>query len=249
MTLVLFCSCSLFEMKVSPNRTKPPKEIEISPDLTISSTGAIFFNFAGMVRGNFVSAGIKINYKDLIIYIDPLLAEEKEKADFILISHDHPDHFSPEDIKKLSGDQTIIYGPESVTEKLKDYKTISVRPGDNIQNRTLKFEVVYAYNLNSRPLHKKGDNNLGYVISCGFERIYHAGDTDFIPEMKELENISVALLPIGIGKTAMNPSEAAMAAAHIMPDLVIPMHYDPDDDAEARFMENLHKELKCELLQ
>jgi len=146
---------------------------------------------------------------DKVIYIDPFKIEAKEKADLILITHDHFDHFSPEDINKIKKDSTIIIAPLILKEKLSEAKI-------------MKPEAVPAYNLD-KPNHKQSSKYLGYILTINNKRIYHAGDTDLIPEMNSIE-ADIALLPVS-GKYVMDPEEAANAANLIRPEVAIPMHY------------------------
>ncbi|RLG18873.1 MBL fold metallo-hydrolase [Nanoarchaeota archaeon] len=147
------------------------------------------------------------------------------KADKILVSHEHYDHFDKAAISSVSREGTIVIGPGSVSSVASKV----VKPGDEIEVSGIKIKAVYAYNRNKfrpdgKPFHPKDDNYLGYVITLtDGTRVYFAGDTDVIPEMKELGNITVALLPMS-GTYVMDPEEAIEAALIIKPKVVIPMH-------------------------
>lgn len=161
-----------------------------------------------------------------VIYIDPYNVPPDEKADIILITHGHSDHCSLEDIKGIVKDGTIILIPPDCQSKLSDIQGIDihlVKPGKKIGAFGIIVEAVPAYNLNKN-FHEKSNEWVGYIINTDGKRIYHAGDTDFIPEMKELKEIDVALLPVG-GTYTMDAKEAAEAANTIKPKLAIPMHY------------------------
>ncbi len=163
-------------------------------------------------------ASFKITDKK-VIYIDPYNVPPDEKADIILITHGHSDHCSIEDIKELIKDRTIILIPPDCQSKLSDLQGIDihlVKPGKKIGAFGIIIEAVPAYNLNKN-FHEK-------VVNIAGKRIYHAGDTDFIPEMKEIKEIDVALLPVG-GTYTMDASEAAKAANTIKPKVAVPMHY------------------------
>jgi L-ascorbate metabolism protein UlaG (beta-lactamase superfamily) len=175
--------------------------------------------------------GIKINWlghnsfklkKDKVIYIDPYKISSKSKADLILITHDHYDHFSLEDIQKISKKSTIIIAPHSFKDSLKDYNVQLMEPEESIVVEDIKIESLYAYNID-KEFHKKSTNNLGYILTIDKTRIYHAGDTDLIPEMNHVD-VNIAFLPIS-GKYVMDAEEAAHAANIIEPEVVIPMHY------------------------
>ena len=157
---------------------------------------------------------------DKVIYIDPFKIEAKEKADLILITHDHFDHFSIEDINKIKKDSTIIIAPLILKEKLSEAKIM--KPEECLEVDKIKIEAVPAYNLD-KPNHKQSSKYLGYILTINNKRIYHAGDTDLIPEMNSIE-ADIALLPVS-GKYVMDPEEAANAANLIRPEVAIPMHY------------------------
>jgi len=173
------------------------------------------------------------------IYIDPYkldLGEEEafntsEKAAVIFITHSHYDHCSIEDIRKIVKDGTIIICTPDAFSKLGHIdKKIDVKiaePGTTMEffDSRLRFWAVHAYNINKN-FHTREDDWNGYIIQIDDTKIYHAGDTDLIPEMKTLEgiDIDIALLPVGGGFT-MNAGEAAKAAQLIKPKIAIPMHY------------------------
>ncbi len=203
-------------------------------NVTLSSTGPVFMNILGLIKTDFVSPGVRIVSGETLIYADPVVVEETSEADIILVTHNHLDHFSRKTIYRLSGVNTLVVGPKTVTKKLKKRNTHTAQIGELITHGDIQVEVVESYNLQSS-MHKKGSNFLGYVILVGEEKIYIAGDTDLIPEMKELKNISIAILPIGEGKTAMNPRTAAEAVRLIRPELVIPVHYELGKGREEEF--------------
>lgn len=164
------------------------------------------------------------------IYFDPWeiypehgegVDDSRGKADIILVTHDHYDHFSPETIEVLRGPDTIIVGPHDVAAKLSgSVKALS--PSETADIRGVSVEGVRAYNV-TKSFHPKENNWLGYVVSIDGIKIYHAGDTDHIDEMKMVET-DIALLPVG-GTYTMDVQEAIEAARVINPRLSIPMHY------------------------
>jgi len=159
----------------------------------------------------------------VIVYIDPFhLKKSLPKADLILCTHEHHDHCSPQDIEKISSSGTVIAGPPGVAAKLSPKKVMTARPYEIFSAQGLMVEPVPAYNL-EKPYHTKDMGHVGYVFCVDGVRIYHAGDTDFIPEMRMLKT-DVALLPVG-GTYTMDASEAAKAAAVIKPAVAVPMHY------------------------
>lgn len=159
--------------------------------------------------------------KGAVIYVDPWELRATEPADFILITHQHNDHCSVDDIKKIQKNNTVIVAPVDCGLKLAGHIS-TVKPGDKLNLKAITVEAIPAYNVN-KPFHPKAKGWVGFIIEVGDERIYHAGDTDFIPEMKGLD-VDVALLPIG-GTYTMDAKEAAQAAHSIKPRVAIPMHY------------------------
>jgi L-ascorbate metabolism protein UlaG (beta-lactamase superfamily) len=173
-------------------------------------------------------ASFRIATRGGIVYVDPWRAPGTGDADVILITHDHFDHFSREDVVRLSQPGTHLIAPATVTERLRG-RTVSVAPGDAVDLDGLDVRVVAAYNTNKldsegRPFHGREAGWVGYVISDGRRRIYHSGDTDVIPEMDEAAGVDVALLPVS-GTYVMTPLEAAEAARRIEPGLAVPMHW------------------------
>jgi L-ascorbate metabolism protein UlaG (beta-lactamase superfamily) len=164
-----------------------------------------------------------------VIYIDPFsipdkLAETLPKADIILITHDHSDHFSPEDIKKIVKPSTSVVSIEAVVDQLPEEvkKSIVVSPGDTLTVQGIAIEAVPAYNIDKK-FHPRDKGYVGFLVYLDGRTIYHAGDTDLIPEMKSLK-VDVALLPAG-GRFTMDEKEAAEAANLIKPKIAIPMHW------------------------
>lgn len=162
------------------------------------------------------------------IYIDPYQIDKEpafdDKADILLITHEHFDHCSPEDIRKVRRSDSTTLIPESCSLEFRgDARRVAEGDilADGLEIKGTRIEVVPAYNLD-KPYHPRG-LGVGYIIELGGLRIYHAGDSDFIPEMETI-SADVALLPIG-GTYTMNEEEAASAAAVISPGSVIPMHY------------------------
>jgi len=163
----------------------------------------------------------KITCKKLI-YTDPFRIKKADKADLILVTHEHHDHCSPEDIKKLRGPETIIVAPPDCAAKLTGSIRL-VRPGETLNIMGVEIEAVPAYNTNKK-FHVKAAEWVGYIITVEGKRIYLAGDTDYIPEMKTFKNIDIALLPVS-GTYVMTAEEAVRAALDIKPKVAIPMHY------------------------
>jgi L-ascorbate metabolism protein UlaG (beta-lactamase superfamily) len=156
-----------------------------------------------------------------VIYTDPFQVRKEDTADIILITHDHRDHCSPEDIKKVQGPDTIIVATPDCKGKLSgDVRTM--KPGDRITVGGVEIEAVPAYTTNKQ-FHLKESVWVGYIFTMDGQRIYLAGDTDYIPEMKTFD-VDIALLPVS-GTYVMTAEEAVMAALDIKPKIAIPMHY------------------------
>ena len=185
-------------------------------------------------------AGFRIRTRAGVVYIDPYRVEDAPPADLILITHDHFDHFSRDDVLRLAGRRTTAIGPATVMEQLKG-RTVSVLPGESVEIDELEVQALPAYNTNKldssgKPFHAREAGWLGFVLRDGARRIYHSGDTDVIPEMDQAAGVDVALLPVS-GTYVMSPPEAAEAARRIDPGVAVPMHWGTvigtREDAEA----------------
>ena len=159
---------------------------------------------------------------------DPIdgLPNGLEKADIICITHHHKDHCKKVTIDRLRTSETKIFAPKSCLPELGDIFHV-VGIGDKVEiDHDIELEVVDAYNTlngsSTRKQHKKG-KGCGYVITIGKLRIYHLGDTDYLPEMRNLKNIDIAFVPMG-GKFTMGAEEAILATKAINPRIVIPIH-------------------------
>lgn len=169
------------------------------------------FNLGNLEITYLGHASFKIKNGDFVIYLDPYQISSGEKANLILITHDHSDHKDDKSIEFLKKETTeILIGGENIKE------------GGKKQINNVKIKAVPAYNL-TKPFHPRG-KGCGFILEIDGQRIYHAGDTDKIPEMAELGKIDVAMLPIG-GTYTMNLQEAVEAIEIIKPKIVMPMHY------------------------
>jgi len=155
------------------------------------------------------------------VYIDPYQIQETKPADVILVSHDHFDHCSPEDVAKVQATDTVIVTEKDSAKKLSGDVRV-VAPGERIELKGLAVEAVPAYNTN-KDFHPKANGWLGFILDIDGVRIYHAGDSDYIPEMKDFK-ADIAMLPVS-GTYVMTAEEAIEAALAIAPKLAIPMHY------------------------
>jgi L-ascorbate metabolism protein UlaG (beta-lactamase superfamily) len=168
----------------------------------------------------------RIDGDGIVIYIDPYKITDGPKSDLILITHDHKDHASPEDVAKIQHSETTIVAASAAAAKFQG-RIQTVKPGDKLNIKGISIEAVPAYNTNKFrspgvPFHPQESGYVGYILTVNGIRIYHAGDTDAIPEMKSV-HCDVALLPVS-GIYVMTAEEAATAAAMIHTKIVIPMH-------------------------
>lgn len=155
------------------------------------------------------------------VYVDPWEVAATDPADVILITHDHYDHLSPPDIERLAGKNTAIVATAPCKAKLGRPVTV-VEPGSKVTVNGVDVEAVPSYNA-AKQFHPRKSGNVGYVFTVDGVRYYHAGDTDAIPEMKDIR-ADVAFLPVG-GTYTMDAQEAAKAAATMQVRVVVPMHY------------------------
>ena len=185
-----------------------------------------------------------------IVYIDVYkIKEQKEKANILLITHEHFDHLSREDIRKVISKETVIVAPEICRSELEEFenKKEFVKSNQTLTIENVKIETYPAYNINKfrepgKVFHPKEDGRVSYVVELDNVRIFHAGDSDFIEEFKNLKNIDIALLPVS-GTYVMTWKEAVEVALSIKPKVAIPMHYGAIVGSK-KDAENFRKELE-----
>ncbi|HEY1275366.1 MAG TPA: MBL fold metallo-hydrolase [Thermoleophilaceae bacterium] len=177
-------------------------------------------------------SGFRITVGKAVVYIDPYrVAETAPKADLILITHGHYDHFSPQDVERLSSNRTWLVGPAAVAERVSG-QVHSIAPGEALDDELVRgvlVSAVAAYNTSKRDgagnaFHPREAGWVGYELNVRGERLYHSGDTDVIPEMDGVTGVDVALLPVS-GVYVMTAQEAAEAARRIQPRVAVPMHW------------------------
>jgi L-ascorbate metabolism protein UlaG (beta-lactamase superfamily) len=176
--------------------------------------------------------GFKLK-KGKVVYVDPYqLKSAAEPADVVCVTHEHFDHLSVDDLKKVVAPHTTVVTIAACQEAAKGLRPKAVRvvkPGDRVEVDGVVIDAVAAYNTSKfrspgKPFHPQADGKVGFVIGLGGIRIYHAGDTDEIPEMAKVAGVDVALLPVS-GTYVMTAAEAVKACNAIRPKLAIPMHY------------------------
>ncbi len=201
----------------------------------------------------FLQNSIRIKSEQGMVYIDPFQMKGSPKdAAFILLTHDHYDHFSPEDIEKVTGENTVLVVPEKMEKKVKALSgsfssIVTVLPRESYDINGLKVETVPAYNI-LKPFHPKSANWVGYILQVEGKRIYIAGDTDATSEAKAVE-CDIILLPVG-GTYTMDAKKAAELVNELRPDVAIPVHYGsvvgkPSDGKE--FAEYVKEPVRVEL--
>jgi L-ascorbate metabolism protein UlaG (beta-lactamase superfamily) len=177
---------------------------------------------------------LMFGYQGKIIHVDPVSSAadyaKMPQADIILVTHEHGDHLDPKAVKALRKDSTRLLLTKACAEKVPGGTV--VKNGDVLTVDGLKIEAVPAYNIvhkrpDGQPFHPKGIGN-GYVINFDKTRVYVAGDTENIPEMKQLKKIEIAFLPMNLPYT-MTPEMVAEAARTIQPKILYPYHYGQTD--------------------
>ena len=184
----------------------------------------------------------------LIIYFDPYkIDRDYHDADIIFITHDHYDHYSPLDIKKVIKDDTIIVAPQDIGEKLSTNNVIGVVPNKNYEVLNIKFKTIPAYNVNKN-FHPKENNWVGYLLEYNNIKYYIAGDTDITKENQDIV-CDVAFVPIG-GVYTMDYQEAAKLINKIKPRIAVPIHYGlivGNKDDGIKFSKLLNNNIECKI--
>jgi L-ascorbate metabolism protein UlaG (beta-lactamase superfamily) len=176
-------------------------------------------------------SGFRIDAGRATIYIDPYRTNGGPPADVILVTHGHYDHFSPQDVERLSTEETWLVAPAAVAERVGG-QVMRIAPGEAVPPDfadDVEIAAVAAYNTSKRdadgnPFHAREAGGVGYYLRVGGERLYHSGDTDVIPEMDRVAGVDVALLAVS-GIYVMTAAEAAEAARRIQPRVAVPMHW------------------------
>ena len=170
----------------------------------------------------YVQSAFRLQSGDTVVYVDPHRLDGGPPADLILITHEHFDHMDPNAINAVATDDTVIVANAPCARQLQGKvkgRVVSVQEGDTVTEKGVEVRAVAGYNGH----HPRGFN-VGFVFRLGDQTVFHAGDTDRVPEMSQFGEIDVALLPIG-GTYTMAEAEAAEAVRMIRPRVVIPMHY------------------------
>jgi L-ascorbate metabolism protein UlaG (beta-lactamase superfamily) len=212
-------------------------------DVIPTSAGDLKITFLG-------HASLLLAFNGKNIYVDPFsqVADYAKlpKADIILITHEHGDHLDPLALKHVRTGNTSVVLTAACVNQVKE--GMVMRNGEARTVQEVYVEAVAAYNLvhkrqNGQPFHPKGIGN-GYILTFGDKRIYIAGDTENIPEMKGLKGIACAFLPMNLPYT-MTPEMVAEAAKAFRPSILYPYHYGDTDTS--RLVELLQDEKEIEV--
>lgn len=211
----------------------------------------IFHTAAGDIVITFIGHGsLMIKFGRSVVHIDPFGEQadyaEFPKADLILLTHEHFDHMDVEAISRIRGEHSLVIHPKACSGQIQGGRVMN--NGDTQDVLGIRVEAVAAYNLlhkrpDGEPFHKKGVGN-GYVLGFGGKRIYIAGDTEDIAEMKQIKEVDIAFLPMNLPYT-MDPEMAASAARMIHPKILYPYHYGKTNSAE--LVNNLADENEIEV--
>lgn len=156
-----------------------------------------------------------------VVYFDPFQISGGPKADLIFITHEHFDHCSPEDVAKITKDDTVIITEPDSAKKLSGNVKV-LKPGESTEVTGVKVQALPSYNVD-KDFHPQANNWLGFIVELDGVKIYHTGDADLIPEMQGLE-VDIALIPVS-GTYVMDADQGVEAARTIKPKIAVPMHY------------------------
>lgn len=205
-------------------------EMEFQKDTIETDSGNLEISFVG-------HGTLMFSFDGKVIHVDPWSQltdySKMPKADIILITHDHLDHLDPEAVEAIRTDKSVVVLTEKCEGRIAG--GIVMKNGDVETVAGLKIEAVPAYNIvnmrsEGNPFHPKGEGN-GYVIAFGDKKVYVAGDTENTPEMKGLQNIDIAFLPMNLPYT-MTPGMVADAAKAFRPGILYPYHYSGTETSE-----------------
>ncbi len=204
----------------------------------------------------FAQSAFRIEHGGITIYVDPFKIPHGEPpADVLLLTHDHGDHLSPDDIAKVRNEQTTVIAGPVVTDKI-DQPFTELSPGQTTTVGKLNVRAVPAYTTSKfrdsgEATHPKEAQHVGYLFEIDDLSFYFIGDSDVIPEMKEIGPVDYAFIPVS-GVFVMTAEEAAEAASIIQPSVAIPCHYGvvvgSEDDAK-RFADLVPEQVRVWIME
>ena len=188
-----------------------------------------------------------------VLYFDPWEVKEAHDADFIFVTHEHYDHFSPADIARLAKPGIVLIAPASMKAAAQGcgLTLITAEPGKGCDVQGIHFSAVPAYNIVNTQFHAKERQWCGYAVTMAGETFYVAGDSDFVPEMEAVK-CDTLLLPVG-GTYTMAVEEAAECAKAVHPKVAIPTHYGcivgdkEDGERFKKLLSSIAPEIRAEL--
>lgn len=169
----------------------------------------------------FKHSSVRIRRGGTEIFVDPSGIGEDGEADYVLLTHPHDENFSEQDIARIRGQDTVVIAPASMKRQLHEPDHL-LRPGDLLQLQNVDVLAVPAYNR-TRTFHPPDSGWLGYVFTVGAVDYYHAGHTDYLESMDQIQ-CDVALLPCD-GRQTMGPADAARVAEACGAQVVVPIHW------------------------
>lgn len=202
-------------------------EKKFEMDTITTSAGPLIITFVG-------HGTLMFQFNSLVIHVDPVSMcgdyNAMPDADIILVTHEHSDHLDTKAIDMILKKETQILCTEACAGKVKN--CIVMKNGESKSVKEITIVAIPAYNIvhkrdNGEPFHPRGRGN-GYVVTFGDKKVYIGGDTENIPEMKQLKNIDIAFLPMNLPYT-MTPKMVADAAAMFNPKILYPYHYGETD--------------------
>ena len=202
---------------------------QLDKDVIKTSEGDLRIGFLG-------HGSLMFTFNDIVVYVDPLSGMTDYaalKADLVLITHEHGDHLDPKAIALAGKEGTVVVAPEKCASAVG--ACVVMKNGDTRTAAGLKIEAVPAYNVvhlrdDGQPYHPRGAGN-GYIVTFGDKRVYIAADTENTPEMKALQDIAAAFLPMNLPYT-MSPEMVADAARAFRPAVLYPYHYGDTDTSK-----------------
>ena len=172
-------------------------------------------------------AAVRISAGSGTVYLDPYKLQAAEPAALVLVTHSHADHCSPDDLAKVVGQETVLVAPQDCLDKVAELpaeQILTLRPGEQATIADIRIDAVPAYNVVKTRFHPEDNAWVGYILTIDGVRIYHFGDTERVPEMKDL-TCDIALLPLGQTYTMESVEQAVEAVRDVKAAVAIPIHY------------------------